>query len=146
MTRRSFLLSFLSLLLFNKKALSQSSPGITDEAILRGLLDALIPSDHTPGAKEARLYEKLAGLLSEDRKRRRFYDAGLSTVRREIEKTSGKQTDWDAVLRKIASSRFFRVLRWDAMRLFYSDPIGWKTAGYKGPPLVGYRDYHRCGQ
>jgi hypothetical protein len=145
MTRRSFLISLLSLLLAHKKAFSLSRQKITDEAILRGLLDALIPSDSTPGAQEAHLYEKLTGLISKDTKRKGIYATGLLMVRREVEQKSGKQTDWDAVLRKIAPSRFFRVLRWDALRLFYSNPVGWNNVDYEGPPLVGYDDYHKCG-
>jgi hypothetical protein len=118
---------------------------MTDETVLRGLLNALIPSNDTPGAQEATLYEKLTGLISQDTKKKRIYAAGLSMVRREVEQGNGKQTDWDAVLRKIAPSRFFRVLRWDALRLFYSNPVGWNNVDYEGPPLVGYDDYHKCG-
>jgi hypothetical protein len=146
MTRRSFLMAFLSLLFFHKKAMSRSSPELTDEAILRGILDALIPSDDTPGAREVNLYEKLIDLISEDKKIKKLYEKGFLLVRKEIEKTQEKQIDWDAILRQITPSSFFRRFRYDAMRLFYSDPIGWKSAGYRGPPIVGYRDYHRCEQ
>jgi len=146
MTRRLFLMAFLSLLFFHKKAMPRSSPELTDEAILRGILDALIPSDDTPGAREANLYEKLIDFISKDKKIKKIYEKGFLIVRTEIEKAQEKQIDWDEILRNITPSSFFRQLRNDAMRLFYSDPIGWKTVGYIGPPIVGYRDYHRCGQ
>lgn len=148
MTRRfllkSVLMSFLGVLFLRKKSLPLYTPELTDETILQGLLDALIPSDDMPGSMEAHLYKKLNALISEDTKRQKIYRAGLFMVQQEIEKTIGEQTDWDAILRKIAPSRFFRVLRWDALRLFYADPAGWKTVGYKGPPLVGYGTYDKC--
>lgn len=144
MTRRSFLISFLSLLLPYKNAFSQSRKKITDEAILRRLLDVIIPSDNTPGAQEAHLYERLIDLISEDKGKKKLYDEGLSMVRAKIETIPLEKVDWDAVAKKIAPSRFFRKLRLDAMRLFYSNPVGWKTVGYQGPPLIGYRNYHKC--
>ncbi len=145
MTRRSFLLSLLALLFPLRNAFSLSRRKITDETLLRRLLEVIIPSDDTPGAREAKLYEKLTSLISGDTKRKEIYSAGLAMVRREVEQNNGQQTDWEAIVRKIAPSRFFRVLRWDALQLFYSDPVGWSSVDYTGPPLVGYNDYHRCG-
>ena len=95
MTRRSFLMAFLSLLFFHRKAMSSPSPDLTDEAILRGILDALIPSDDTPGAREVNLYEKLINFISEDKKIKKLYEKGFLLVRTEIEKTQEKQIDWD---------------------------------------------------
>ena len=148
MTRRSFLISFLISLLSLfwpiKKIFSLSRQEITDEVILRRLLDVIVPSDDTAGAKEAHLYEKLVSLIAEDRRKKKLYDEGLSLVRRKIETVPSEKVDWDDVGKQISQSPFFRVLRWDAIRLFYTDPIGWKVIGYKGPPLAGYRDYNKC--
>jgi hypothetical protein len=147
MTRRTFLIAVLSSILFPKKALSLSPPEMSDEYILRGLLDALIPSDETPGAKEANIYEKLMKEISGDSKKKMIYDIGLSIVRKEIEKTQVATIDWDSVLERISKgmdSMFFTELRKDALRLFYSDPTVWKAIGYDGPPLIGYLDYYKC--
>lgn len=149
MRRRTFLRSLIVALyglLFGKirTPLLQASE-LTDEAILQGLLEALIPSDDTPGAREADLHTKLSELISRDAEKKRLYDIGLSSVRNLIEGSGPSSTDWNAILRDISPSQFFRLLRWDAMRLFYSDSTGWKTVGYVGPPLKGYRDYNRCG-
>jgi hypothetical protein len=143
---RSLLVSCLGLLFCKFKIPPLQASELTDEAILQGLLEALIPSDETPGAREADLHTKLAELIAGDEKKKRIYDVGLSAVRSEIERNGPSSTDWDAILRVIAPSQFFRVLRWDAMRLFYSDPVGWETVGYVGPPLKGYRNYDQCGR
>ncbi len=66
-------------------------------------------------------------------------------VRKEIEKSQGTTVVWDAIVEGISGSPFFQELRGDALRLFYAEPAGWKVAGYRGPPLVGYSEYHRCG-
>jgi hypothetical protein len=99
MTRRSFLISLLGLFLPHKKAFSQPDKKITDEAILRRLLDVIIPSDDTPGAQEAHLYEKLIKLISEDKMKKKLYDEGLSMVREKIETIPVKKVDWDDVAR-----------------------------------------------
>lgn len=151
MTRRSFLAIFLSLVPFAGKAYSLPigaidvpHPNLSDEDMLRGLLDALIPSDDTPGAKEARLYEKLARLLSKDMKKRIRYEAGLSAMRKEIKPSQSKKVDWDAQWERLPTTAFLRELKVDSLRLFYSDPTGWKVVGYQGPPLSGYGDYCKC--
>jgi len=148
MTRRTFLIAVLSSILFPKKALSLSPPAeMSDEYILRGLLDALIPSDETPGAKEANVYEKLMKEISGDSKKKMIYDIGLSETRKEIERTQVATIDWDSVLERISKgmdSIFFNELRKDALRLFYSDTTAWKAIGYDGPPLIGYLDYYKC--
>jgi hypothetical protein len=145
MTRRTFLITLLNLLYFSREAFTLSLPEMSERDILSGLLEALIPSDGTPGAKEVKLHDKLAVLISKDSRKRRIYDTGLSTVRNDIEKAKETTVDWDGVLERISPSPFFMELRKDAMRLFYSDPVSWKTIGYEGPPVIGYSDYHKCG-
>jgi hypothetical protein len=146
MTRRAFIAGLLSIMFLGKRVLALSPPKLSDETILRGLLDALIPSDDSPGAREARVYEKLQAQLAEDRNKKEFYKTGLSMVRSSIKVTDGKKIDWDAVLLGMYPPLFLLELRHDAMVLFYSDPVGWKTIGYEGPPLIGYSDYHKCGK
>lgn len=147
MTRRSFLsviTGFLSFLLLPRKGMSLSQQALSDEEILRQLLDVLIPSDSTPGAKDAKAYEKLAKLIRKEKKKKKTYDNGLAMIRDEIKKTAADTVDWNAVIERIASTRFFFEFKTDAMRLFYSDPVSWKAIGYNGPQLSGFYDYHRC--
>jgi hypothetical protein len=151
MTRRSFLALFLALIPLAGKAYSIPIGGIdvpqsnlSDEDMLRRLLDALIPSDDTPGAREARLYERLTRSISMDRKKRRRYEAGLSALRREMQLFQSNELDWDAQWENLPSSPFLRELKMDALHLFYSDPVGWKVVGYQGPPLLGYSGYCEC--
>ncbi len=86
----------------------------------------------------------MISLISEDKRKKKLYDKGLSMVRRKIETVPLEKVDWDTVVNQISQSPFFRVLRWDAMKLFYTDRIGWRIVNYEGPPLVGYRDYNKC--
>jgi len=144
MTRRLFLLSLLSLLLSSKRVYPLSHQKITDEQILKNLLEVLIPSDDTAGAKEIHLYEKLIGLISADLPKKKIYDDGLILVRKKIEATPLEKIDWDSITQSISSSSFFHFLRWDAMLLFYSDKSSWQTVRYEGPPLTGYNNYNKC--
>jgi hypothetical protein len=136
--------SLLSLLFFPKRGLALSRPELSDEEILRQLLDVLIPSDSTPGANEAKVYEKLAVLIAVGKKKKKAYQNGLAMIRDEIKKTAGDTVDWNAVIERITSTRFFFEFKTDAMRLFYSDPVSWKSISYDGPQLSGFYDYHRC--
>lgn len=144
MTRRFFLVSSLGLLFFPQKALSQSHKEITDEAILKNLLEVLIPSDDTPGAKETRLYEKLIGLLATDLRKKKIYNDGLLMVRKKIGNTPFASVDWEVMAQSVSRSIFFRFLRWDALLLFYSDKSSWTAVGYEGPPITGYKNYNQC--
>lgn len=146
LTRRTFLLSLAGIFSLVKQGFSATRPEMSDEFIMRGLLEALVPDDGTPGAKEAQLYEKLAHLISQDSKKKQRYNNGLTLVRKELQKNSKKKIDWDAALWRIARTPFFSELRTDVLTLFYSDPVGWNVVGYQGPPLIGYPDYHKCGQ
>jgi hypothetical protein len=152
MTRRSFLALFFALIPLAGKAYSipigegdVEQSNLSNEEMLKGLLDALIPSDDTPGAREARLYEKLAHSISKDRKKERRYETGLSALRREIQLFQSNEIDWYAQWEKLPTSPFLRELKIDALRLFYSNPVGWSVVGYMGPPLMGYPDYYKCG-
>jgi hypothetical protein len=144
MTRRFFLVSSLGLLFFPQKTLSQSHKEITDEAILKNLLEVLIPSDDTPGAKEAHVYEKLIALLSTDLRKKKIFDDGLLMVRKNIATKPLDVIDWDIMAQSISRSPFFRFLRWDTMQIYYSDKTSWAAVGYEGPPLVGYKNYNTC--
>src|SRR5512139_3953899 len=131
MTRRTFLLAFAGLFSLVKQGFSLTRPEMSDEFIMRGLLEALLPDDGTPGAKEAHLYEKLAHLVSQDSKKKQRYKNGLSLARKELQKNWKGKIDWDAVLWRIARTSFFSELRGDALRLFYSDAVGWSVVGYE---------------
>jgi hypothetical protein len=144
MKRRTFLLALAGLFALVKQGVTFTRPEMTDEFIMGGLLEALVPDDDTPGAKETHLYEKLTHLISQDSKKKQRYRKGLSLVRKELEKNGKGKIYWDALLWQIVRSPFFGELRTDALQLFYSDPIGWSLVGYKGPPLIGYPDYYEC--
>jgi len=138
-------LSLLGLLFSSKKAFPLSQNDTSDEMILRNLLEVLIPSDDTPGAKETHVYEKLIGLLSTDLRKKKIYDDGIAKVKNQIRTTPLVELDWDVIARNISRSSFFRFLRWDAMQIYYSDKSSWQAVGYEGPPLTGYKDYNTCG-
>lgn len=49
---------------------------------------------------------------------------------------------WDSQFGVGRHTRFFALLRRDAMEGFYSHPLGWKLTGYHGPPQpLGYPNY-----
>jgi hypothetical protein len=135
----------MGLILSSKSGYSLPREGITDEQILKNLLEVLIPSDDSAGAKEVHLYKKLLGLLSTDLQKKKIYDDGLLLVRKRIATIPLEEIDWDSITQNISQSSFFHFLRWDAMHLFYSDTSNWQAVGYDGPPLKGYTNFNTCG-
>ena len=144
MTRRKFLEYISAILCYLSLPGRALARAISDEAILKGLLDALIPSGDTPGAKDVGLHRKVLSMLELDSEKRDIYRDGLDMVRESLG-PDNDTVDWIKAVEGIERSRFFREFRRDAMRMFYSDPVSWDSIGYEGPPLVGYSDYHLCG-
>ena len=120
-----------------------SARGMSDEEMLAGLLDALIPSGETPGARDVGLHSKMLAMLGRDREKKDIYTKGLDEVRLAIAGKKGP-LDWNEVAMSIERTRFFAHLRRDAMRMFYSEPASWRAIGYPGHPLAGYSDYNVC--
>lgn len=145
MTRRFFLGIISTLLLLLSSPLKAVAKPLSDEDMLAAMLDALIPSDGTPGARDVDLHKAMLKMIDNDPEKARLYDAGFKSVRKELG-ASGGQVDWIGILKRIESTYFFRIMRRDAMRMFYSDPVSWKAIGYDGPPLIGYMDYHVCSK
>lgn len=145
MTRRTFIKFTSGLLFFLSFPLRAFARRYSDEAILEGLTDALIPSGNTPGAKDIGLHKKMLTMIRRDNEKKAVYLKGFDVVREAIGSGKG-QPDWVKVAQGIERTRFFRVLRRDAMKMFYSDPASWSAIGYDGPPLAGYTDYPACDQ
>ena len=143
MTRRAFIKIVSAILGFLSLPGRALAKGISDEVILEGILDAIIPSGNTPGARDAGLHKKILSMLKKDKVKREIYRQGIQSVRNSI-KTNSAKIDWVKVVQGIERTEFFHTIRRDAMRGFYSDPVSWEAIGYDGPPLSGYGDYYKC--
>lgn len=133
----------------------------------------IIPSDDSPGAREAGVVFELDRMAADSKKDQEVYTAGIAWLDYMAEKIADKGSFLDLShaekirILTIADSgnlpfseklmffiryrctrttrRFFAMMRRRTMEIFYTSEAGWRMLGYKGPPQwAGYRDYYRC--
>jgi hypothetical protein len=133
----------------------------------------IIPTDQDPGAREAGMVFKLDHIIARSRNLKMQYVKGIEWLDYMAEKTSDKESFLDLtqdekikVLRiadsgraslthkvylliryrdTISARKFFRMIRRQTFEVFYTSEMGWKVAGYEGPPQwAGHIDYHKC--
>ncbi|MCA9461971.1 MAG: gluconate 2-dehydrogenase subunit 3 family protein [Nitrospira sp.] len=144
-----------------------------EAAVLHEVTGFIIPTDHDPGAKEAKVILELDRLAQKDDRflslcrqgvrwlddqassrydQLRFLD--LSPEQCESILSLGDSSErsflgkvWDKLYyghSRIAFN-FFQRIRRLTFSIFYSQPLGWKVVGYEGPPqFSGNLDYHLC--
>jgi hypothetical protein len=126
-----------------------------EQKTLEAFLDALIPSDITPGAVELGVPERIRLLAYRDYQYRRLLRNGCAWLNDKATKqnfetfyaldTAGREK----VMQEAAESGpesmprlFFERIRSDAFSHYYAQPVSWGTLGYKGPPQPdGFPDY-----
>jgi gluconate 2-dehydrogenase gamma chain len=121
----------------------------------------IIPTDDTPGAREARvIYFIDRALTTFDKDKQTQYVKGLKdlqTKQKKMFKTSAKFSDLNSeqqikVLKAFEKNAFFETIRVHTIMGFFADPsyggnydkIGWKTIGFQDDfffkPPFGYYD------
>ncbi len=144
-----------------------------EAAVLHEVAGLIVPADHTPGAKEAKVIQEFDRMAGEQA---RFKDLSQRGVRwlddqaqerfdaaRFLELSPSKQvqiltmaeTGHISFLEKVYEKlrygetrvgfKFFDMMKRQTFAVFYSHPMGWTSVGYHGPPQwSGHMDYHIC--
>ena len=109
----------------------------------------IIPTDHTPGAREARVVRFIDRILvGFDRDRQDDYTQGLQDLAAETKRrfpSADKFSDliFDQqleVLRAIETTPFFNLVRTHTITGFFASPVHGGNAGKVGWELLGYDD------
>lgn len=109
----------------------------------------IIPTDHTPGAREARVVRFIDRILvGFDRDRRDDYTQGLQDLAAETKRrfpSADKFSDliYDQrleVLTAIETTPFFNLVRTHTITGFFASPVHGGNAGKVGWELLGYDD------
>lgn len=141
--------------------------------VIEDVTALIIPSDKTPGAREAGVVFKIDNIVSEKKRLQPLYSRGIEwfdfKAKNLFDKDSfldlsqdekieiinvadkGKLSSIDSNIPivdrdNLAGILFFHNLVRLTLYTFYSSDIGWKAVGYNGPPQwKGNLDYHKCG-
>jgi gluconate 2-dehydrogenase gamma chain len=137
-----------------------------DAADVEAVASLIIPSDETPGAREAGVIHFIdAGLATFDRDKQSIYREGLEQIRREVASLApGRRhvADLDReqqlqLMKRIAGSEYFGVIRTHTVMGFMGSPArggnkdetGWKLIGFEDKftfqPPFGYYDSEAHG-
>jgi len=133
----------------------------------------IIPSDDSPGAREAGVVFMLDRIAANSKEDQEIYTAGIEWLDYMADTIAGMGSFLDLShddkkrILTIADSgklllsdklllfiqyrntrvarRFFAMIRQQTIEIFYTSETGWRLLGYKGPPQwSGYHDYYRC--
>lgn len=138
--RREFILYLLGGLLFGKAAFSSELSPDSDKKILTDLSPYLIGLEKNEFLLSLKdiviprnIEKELSKVIAQYQKDDVFDQAAFM---KDLE--SGKMK----LSRSLSS--FLHAQRNRAVISFYTSPHGLKLAGYEGPPMNGYPDYHVC--
>ena len=142
--------------------------------VIEEVTSLIIPSDRTPGAREAGVVFKIDNIVSENKRLQALYSHGIEWFDFKAKKLFGKDNFGDLtqdekikILNLADPSKplsinksnrpmvdrdnlpgvlFFDNLVSQTFNVFYTSDMGWKVVGYNGPPQWrGNLDYHKCG-
>ncbi len=141
--------------------------------VIEDVTALIIPSDNTPGAKEAGVVFKIDNIVSEKKPLQELYTRGIEWFDfkaknlfdkdRFVDLSQDEKIEIINVADKgkssyiisdipivdkdnLAGVLFFYNLVRLTLYTFYSSDMGWKVVGYNGPPQwKGNLDYHKCG-
>jgi gluconate 2-dehydrogenase gamma chain len=128
-------------------------------ALVERLTDLIIPSDETPGAREAGVAEFVDHMIAHDRNQQYKYRTGLTWLNAHAERTLGQpflklsQEQQISILEPLAykakyrpgeedGREFFRAIREMTAMGFYSSEIGYKEID--NPALKFYAESPSC--
>lgn len=120
-------------------------------AEVEAIVSQIIPTDETPGAKEARvIYFIDRALTTFDRDKQKLYAEGLEQLQRKLQESFPGATRFSeastlqqiAVLKAIEKRDFFEIVRTHTVMGFLADPGRGGNQGQLGWKLIGFQDEH----
>ena len=142
-------------------------------ALVEEVASLIIPSDESPGAKEAGVVFEIDRMTADSKEDQEIYTGGIEWLDYMAETIADTESFLDLShddkirILTIADSgrlqftdklwlfmqyrntriarRFFAMIRQHTIEIFYTSETGWRMLGYEGPPQwSGYRDYYGC--
>lgn len=124
--------------------------GLRDSAALptlAAIAAQIIPTDETPGAREANVVDYLQEQIAGSQELQKLCVTGL----REVDALSRQRfgapfAHLDAnhevdILKAVETSDFFKVIRDLTVKGFYNSREGWRSTGFPGHQPHGHRDF-----
>jgi len=141
--------------------------------VVEEVTSLIIPSDKSPGAREAGVVFEIDNSISENKRLQTLYQKGIEWLDFKAKELSGRGSYLDLnqderiEILNIASSNksslykeaniprvdrnttvgspFFNNLVRQTLDIFYTSDLGWKVVGYHGPPQwAGNLNYNKC--
>ena len=115
---------------------------------LAAIAEQIIPTDQTPGAREANVVGYVQKQVEGSDELRKLCAAGVKEVDTLSQRKFGAsfvKLDADKeheILQAVQESEFFKSIRALTISGFYNSPVGWKSVGYPGMGQPhGHRDF-----
>ena len=141
--------------------------------VIEEVTSLIIPSDNSPGAREAGIVFAIDNSISENKRLQTIYQKGIEWLDFKAKELTGRDSYLDlnqderieilkiadqyrsslsrraiapAVDREnLIGNQFFKDVVRRTIDIFYTSDLGWKVVGYHGPPQwAGNLDYSKC--
>ena len=141
--------------------------------VIEEVTSLIIPSDNSPGAREAGIVFAIDNSISENKRLQTIYQKGIEWLDFKAKELTGRDCYLDlnqderieilkiadqyrsslsrraiapAVDREnLIGNQFFKDVVRRTIDIFYTSDLGWKVVGYHGPPQwAGNLDYSKC--
>jgi len=141
--------------------------------VIEEVTSLIIPSDNSPGAREAGIVFAIDKSISENTRLQTFYQKGIEwldlkarelagrdsyldlsqderieilNIAEQYRSTSSRSAIAPAVDREnLIGNQFFKDVVRRTIDIFYTSDLGWRVVGYNGPPQwAGNLDYSKC--
>lgn len=141
--------------------------------VIEEVTSLIIPSDSSPGAREAGIVFEIDNSISENKRLQTLYQKGIEWLDFKAKELTGRDSYLDlnqderieilniadqhrsslsgrgispAVDREsLIGNQFFKDVVRRTIDIFYTSDLGWKVVGYHGPPQwAGNLNYNKC--
>ncbi|MGH7902027.1 MAG: gluconate 2-dehydrogenase subunit 3 family protein, partial [Thermodesulfobacteriota bacterium] len=141
--------------------------------VIEEVTSLIIPSDNSPGAREAGVVFAIDKSISENTRFQTFYQKGIEWLDLKARELAGRDSYLDLSQDErieilniadqyrssstgsaipppgdreyLMGSRFFKDVVRRTIDIFYTSDLGWRVVGYHGPPQwAGNLDYSKC--
>ena len=141
--------------------------------VIEEVTSLIIPSDNSPGAREAGIVFAIDNSISENKRLQTIYQKGIEWLDFKAKELTGRDSYLDlnqderieilniadqyrsslsrraiapAVDREnLIGNQFFKDVVRRTIDIFYTSDLGWKAVGYHGPPQwAGNLNYNKC--
>ena len=141
--------------------------------VIEEVTSLIIPSDNSPGAREAGIVFAIDNSISENKRLQTIYQKGIEWLDFKAKELTGRDSYLDlnqderieilkiadqyrsslsrraiapAVDREnLIGNQFFKDVVRRTIDIFYTSDLGWKVVGYHGPPQwAGNLNYNKC--